>query len=96
VKSSFNKVKLPKVGSNATSLCRLVNSSAWLVFSLVACFIGLGYQGKDIVFTFIIEYSSLKDFGPYLEMVTARESSSKGEFFQAWSYMGGFTCPFFS
>jgi hypothetical protein len=29
-------------------------------------------------------------------MVTARESSSKGEFFQAWSYMGGFTCPFFS
>jgi hypothetical protein len=28
-------------------------------------FIGLAYQGKDIVFRFIIiEYSSLKDFGP--------------------------------
>jgi hypothetical protein len=27
-------------------------------------FLGLAYQGKDIVFTFIIEYSSLKDFGP--------------------------------
>jgi hypothetical protein len=27
-------------------------------------FIGLAYQGKDIVFKFIIEYSSLKDFGP--------------------------------
>jgi len=28
-------------------------------------FIGLAYQGKDIVFKFIIEYSSLRDFGPY-------------------------------
>jgi len=28
-------------------------------------FIGLGYQGKDIVFRFIIEYSSLRHFGPY-------------------------------
>jgi hypothetical protein len=26
--------------------------------------VGLAYQGKDIVFTFIIEYSSLRDFGP--------------------------------
>jgi len=29
-------------------------------------FIGVAYQGKkDIVFRFIIEYSSLRDFGPY-------------------------------
>jgi len=27
-------------------------------------FIGLAYQGKDIVFRFIIDYSSLRDFGP--------------------------------
>jgi hypothetical protein len=27
-------------------------------------FIGLAYQGKDIVFRVIIEYSSLRDFGP--------------------------------
>jgi hypothetical protein len=28
-------------------------------------FIGLGYhQGKDIVLRFILEYSSLRDFGP--------------------------------
>jgi hypothetical protein len=27
-------------------------------------FFGLAYQGKDIVFRFIIEYSSLRDFGP--------------------------------
>jgi hypothetical protein len=29
-------------------------------------FIGLAYQGKDIMFRFIIEYSSLTDFGPYI------------------------------
>jgi hypothetical protein len=29
-------------------------------------FVGLAYyQGKDIVFRFIIEYSCLRDFGPY-------------------------------
>jgi hypothetical protein len=27
-------------------------------------FIGLAYQGKDIVFRFNIEYSGLRDFGP--------------------------------
>jgi hypothetical protein len=29
------------------------------------CVFGLAYQGKDIVFRLIIEYSSLRDFGPY-------------------------------
>jgi hypothetical protein len=29
-------------------------------------FVGLAYQCKDIVFRFIIEYSSLRDFGPYV------------------------------
>jgi hypothetical protein len=29
-------------------------------------FVGLAYQGKDSVFRFIIECSSLRDFGPYL------------------------------
>jgi hypothetical protein len=30
-------------------------------------FVGLAYQGKDIVFRFIIEYiSRLRDFGPYV------------------------------
>jgi hypothetical protein len=28
--------------------------------------VGLAYQGKDIVFRFVIEYSILKDFGFYL------------------------------
>jgi len=31
---------------------------------ITSFFIGLAYQGKDIVFGFIIEYSSLRDFGP--------------------------------
>jgi len=29
-------------------------------------FVGLAYQGKDIVFRFIIEYSCLMDIGPYV------------------------------
>jgi len=33
-------------------------------FAGLNTFVGLAYQGKDIVFRFIIEYSSLKDFGP--------------------------------
>jgi hypothetical protein len=31
--------------------------------------VGLAYQGKDIVFRFIIEYSSLRDFGPYYVII---------------------------
>jgi hypothetical protein len=31
---------------------------------LCSTFIGLAYQGNDIVFRFIVEYSSLRDFGP--------------------------------
>jgi hypothetical protein len=27
-------------------------------------FVGPAYQGKDIVFRFMIEYRSLRDFGP--------------------------------
>jgi hypothetical protein len=33
------------------------------------CFVGLAYQGKDIVFRFIIEYSSLRDFGPQVIII---------------------------
>jgi len=31
--------------------------------------VGLAYQGKDIVFRFIIEYSSLRDFGPWVIII---------------------------
>jgi hypothetical protein len=33
-------------------------------WTLLVNFVGLALVGKDIVFKFIIEYSSLKDFGP--------------------------------
>jgi hypothetical protein len=37
----------------------------FISFFLSLDFVGLAYyQGKDIVFKFIIEYSSLRDFGP--------------------------------
>ncbi len=29
-------------------------------------FVGLAHQGKDIAFRFIIEYSNLRDFGPWV------------------------------
>jgi hypothetical protein len=35
-----------------------------IVTSVVWFFVGLAYQGKDIVFRFNIEYSRLRDFGP--------------------------------
>jgi hypothetical protein len=34
--------------------------------SLFVWFAGLAYQGKDIVFRFIVEYNSLRDFGLYV------------------------------
>jgi hypothetical protein len=42
---------------------------AWVLLLLFSCsfdFFGFAYQGKDIVFRFIIEYSSLRNYGPYL------------------------------
>jgi hypothetical protein len=35
----------------------------------VPIFVGLAYRGKYIVFRFIIEYSSLRDFGPYVIII---------------------------
>jgi hypothetical protein len=39
----------------------ILNLNSYMNNSL---FIGFAYQGKDIVFRFIIEYSSLRDFSP--------------------------------
>jgi hypothetical protein len=43
---------LPTISTLLTSVC------------LLLFVVGIAYQGKDIVFRFIIEYSSLRDFGP--------------------------------
>jgi hypothetical protein len=37
---------------------------SWLLLAKPSNFIGFTYQGEDVVFRFIIEYSSLRDFGP--------------------------------
>jgi hypothetical protein len=34
------------------------------LFQWMSVFVGVAYQGKDIVFKFTIEYSSLRDYGP--------------------------------
>jgi hypothetical protein len=39
------------------------NSSTLYVCVCFVCFVSFAYQGKDIVFRLIIEYSSLRDFG---------------------------------
>jgi hypothetical protein len=43
-----------------------VGSRGGNIFVGIIFFIGLAYnyQGKDIVFRFILEYSSIMDFGP--------------------------------
>jgi hypothetical protein len=35
-----------------------------MFWAFLACIFGLAHQGKDIVFRFIIEYTSLMEFGP--------------------------------
>jgi hypothetical protein len=37
-----------------------------LLLLLFFFFVGLAYQGKGIVFRFIIEYSGFRGFGPYV------------------------------
>jgi len=38
---------------------------SWVGLALITTlFVGFAYPGKDVVFRFIIEYSSLMDFGP--------------------------------
>jgi hypothetical protein len=36
------------------------------ILAVLGFVVGLGYQGKDIMLRFIIEYSSLRDLGPWL------------------------------
>jgi hypothetical protein len=38
--------------------------SCGLIIHIKISFIGCAYQGKDIVFIFIIECNGLRDFGP--------------------------------
>jgi hypothetical protein len=52
--------------SEYTSFVFEYTLTQWVLASIVDGYcVGLAYRGKDIVFRFIIEYSSLMDFGPY-------------------------------
>jgi hypothetical protein len=51
--------------SSITVLNELFIVCGWdLSTQTTKLFVGLAYQAKDIVFRFIIKYSSLRDFGP--------------------------------
>jgi hypothetical protein len=57
LKSSY---KRPQQIEQENSIPKRKNTLKWLELA----FVGLAYRGKDIVFRFIIEYCSLRDFGP--------------------------------
>ncbi len=60
---------LPFIDNHVHVTC-LAENLFWLWYttdnSTMGKFIGIGYQGKDIVFRFIIECSSLRDFYGHL------------------------------
>jgi hypothetical protein len=56
----------------------------WTCYKIPTCimiiFVGLAYQGKDIVFGFVIGYSSLMDFGPL-------GNYNRSNFFFIWGFL---------
>jgi hypothetical protein len=70
VPKNDSKKKKKKSMMLITSQCREFYNVAGKIHSCMILllqdlpFVGLAYQGKDIVFRFIIEYRSLRDFGP--------------------------------
>jgi hypothetical protein len=57
-------VKSCPVGAELHRSFNASSAISWLLLAKPSNFIGFTYQGEDIVFRFIIEYSSLRDFGP--------------------------------
>ncbi len=65
----FQSIEKQKLGNNQKGIIKTrqkeISHCIWSI-----CFVGLAYQGKDIVFRFIIEYSSsLWDFGPQVIII---------------------------
>jgi len=52
------QLKTPTHGDPILPMSKQLESTRYFVI------VGLAYQGKNIVFRFIIEYNSLRDFGP--------------------------------
>jgi hypothetical protein len=57
----FTRARAHTKGPKRLKPCMLSNTS-----QQHANFVGLAYQGKDILFRLIREYSGLKDFGPWV------------------------------
>ncbi len=58
--------KINKNSFKATFLMQSLQIIHFVYFCFGFHFFGIAYQGKNIVFRFIIEYSSLTDFGSHV------------------------------
>jgi hypothetical protein len=65
IQKIYRQVLIRKSENNDRYLFFSIFNFFFLVIYITLC-VGIAYQGKDIVFRFIIEYSSLRDFGPKL------------------------------
>jgi len=54
---------LQKITSKEISPPHTIKTQSFGTKLFLICFVGLALVGKDIVFIFIIEYRSLRDFG---------------------------------
>ncbi len=58
------KEPLFRIGPPTRPVCWPLQMSKNIQNNMHLLFVGLAFVGKDIVLRFIIEYSSLRDFGP--------------------------------
>jgi hypothetical protein len=62
----FENFHCQKTSLIVITLCHNIHIRTKEILDHIAILIGCAYQeGKDIVFRFIIEYISLRDFGPH-------------------------------
>jgi len=60
---------IPKTNSLSQLFKHFFSTQQFQVLHISFFFVGLAYQGKDIVLTFIINYSSLMDFAPLVGLI---------------------------
>jgi hypothetical protein len=60
---------IPKTNSLFQLFKQFFSTHQFQALHISFLFVGLVYQGKDIVFRFIIKYSSLMDFAPLVGLI---------------------------
>ncbi len=60
---------IPKTNSLSQLFKQMFSTHQFQALHISFLFVGLAYQGKDIVFKFIIKYSSLMDFAPLVGLI---------------------------